>query len=92
AGSSSGLIVISVEKSTLDVSVSVYNNGPGINPDEQEAIFDKFYQSENQNTNKPIGSGLGLAISKQIIEMHKGRIQVRNNQPAGVTFTFTLPL
>jgi signal transduction histidine kinase len=39
---------------------------------EFQPIFDKFYQSRNQNVKKPIGSGLGLAICKQIIEHHKG--------------------
>jgi signal transduction histidine kinase len=41
------------------------------------AIFDKFYQSRNQNIKKPVGSGLGLAICKQIIEHHKGSIGVK---------------
>ena len=56
-----------------------------------EAIFDKFYQSRNQNVKKPIGSGLGLAICKQIIEHHKGKIWAENTSEGGATFTFILP-
>ena len=62
----------------------------GVNPDDLETIFEKFYQSSNQNIRKPIGSGLGLAICKQIIEAHKGKIWVTNVEK-GVTFSFTIP-
>jgi signal transduction histidine kinase len=53
------------------VEVQIHNNGKGIKKKDFEAIFDKFYQSRNQNVKKPVGSGLGLAICKQIIEHHK---------------------
>ena len=55
-----------------------------------ENIFDKFYQSTNQNFKKPIGSGLGLAICKQIIEHHKGKIWASNNVTGGACLSFTL--
>jgi len=86
-----GEINITVNSNNSDTTISVYNNGPNINPADIDAIFDKFYQSENQNIKKPIGSGLGLAITKQIIEFHKGNIWVINHSPKGVTFTFTIP-
>lgn len=86
-----GRIVISVEKDATDTTVKIYNNGITIDPADRDAIFDKFYQSVNQNIKKPIGSGLGLAITKQIIEFHKGKIWVTNHSPEGVTFTFTIP-
>jgi len=86
-----GIIRISVENKLSEICIKIYNNGKNINPDDADAIFDKFYQSSNQNIKKPIGSGLGLAISKQIIEMHKGKIWMENHNPEGVTFTFTIP-
>jgi signal transduction histidine kinase len=55
-----------------------------------ETIFDKFYQSNNQNIKKPVGSGLGLSISKQIIEYHKGTIWAKE-QENGACIVFTLP-
>lgn len=86
-----GIIIITLsEKEDEYVKVNVFNNGRGVNPDDLESIFDKFYQSSNQNIKKPIGSGLGLAICKQIIEAHKGNIWAENVQN-GVTFSFTLP-
>ena len=85
-----GLILISVENKEEEANINVFNNGKGINPDDLEIIFEKFYQSSNQNIKKPIGSGLGLAICKQIVEAHKGKIWATNVEK-GVTFSFTIP-
>lgn len=91
ADEKTGIIIITLsEKEDEYVKVNVFNNGKGVNPEDLESIFDKFYQSSNQNIKKPIGSGLGLAICKQIIEAHKGKIWAENVQN-GVTFSFTLP-
>jgi Na+/proline symporter/signal transduction histidine kinase len=73
------------------LNVSLKDNGKGIPDEDLPFVFDKFYQSKNQNTIKPEGSGLGLAISKQIIENHNGEIWVEKNQKSGVTFGFKLP-
>ncbi|HBI02107.1 MAG TPA: sodium:proline symporter, partial [Flavobacterium sp.] len=85
-----GLIIITVLNKEDFIKINVFNNGKGVNPNDLETIFDKFYQSNNQNIKKPIGSGLGLAICKQIIEAHKGKIWAENVQN-GVTFSFILP-
>ena len=86
-----GLINIQITENESNVAVTIHNNGKGIKNEDFEAIFDKFYQSRNQNVKKPIGSGLGLAICKQIIEHHKGAIWAKNNVKEGATFVFTLP-
>jgi Na+/proline symporter/signal transduction histidine kinase len=86
-----GKITISIHENKDVVEVSIHNNGKGIKDEDFEAIFDKFYQSRNQNVKKPIGSGLGLAICKQIIEHHKGEIWAESTEGNGATFIFTLP-
>ncbi|MFV5699609.1 ATP-binding protein [Flavobacterium sp. ZT3R17] len=86
-----GKITISIHENKDVVEVSIHNNGKGIKDEDFEAIFDKFYQSRNQNVKKPIGSGLGLAICKQIIEHHKGQIWAESTEGNGATFIFTLP-
>jgi signal transduction histidine kinase len=86
-----GAISISVEENPEEVSIHIYNNGKNVNPEDLETIFDKFYQSQNQNIKKSIGSGLGLAISRQIVELHQGKIWATNHESEGVAFTFTLP-
>ncbi|WP_278495141.1 ATP-binding protein [Chryseobacterium arthrosphaerae] len=70
--------------------ISIFNTGKHIPEEDLELIFDKFYQSKNQNILKPTGSGLGLAISKKIIQAHGGSIKAENSG-LGVTFIITLP-
>lgn len=70
--------------------IKIFNTGKNIPEEDLEVIFDKFYQSKNQNIIKPTGSGLGLAISKRIVEAHNGTIKAENSG-LGVTFTVILP-
>ncbi|WP_367773253.1 sensor histidine kinase [Flavobacterium sp. WC2421] len=86
-----GEITITIVENKDVIEVQIHNNGKGIKEEDFEAIFDKFYQSRNQNVKKPIGSGLGLAICKQIIEHHKGKIWAKKTKTDGATFIFTLP-
>lgn len=72
------------------IKIDVNNAGDPIPQEDLLTVFDKFYQSNNQNLKKPIGSGLGLAISKKIIEVHHGKIWAENT-PKGVAVMFTLP-
>ena len=86
-----GKIIISINEDNDNIKVKIHNNGKMIMKEDFEVIFDKFYQSRNQNVKKPIGSGLGLAICKKIIEHHKGKIWAEENATEGATFIFTLP-
>jgi len=85
-----GLITIQIIEKDNFIHTFVQDNGKGINPNDFEAIFEKFYQSTNQNIKKPVGSGLGLAICKQIIDHHKGKIWVQESLK-GACIVFTLP-
>ena len=91
SANTNGKIVISIQEKKDNIEVKIHNNGKGIKKEDFEAIFDKFYQSRNQNVKKPIGSGLGLAICKKIIEHHKGKIWAEDNVTEGATLVFTLP-
>ena len=86
-----GLITITASEKVNIIEIQVSDNGKGINKNDLDVVFDKFYQSTNQNFKKPIGSGLGLAICKQIIEHHKGKIWASNAKNGGACITFTLP-
>lgn len=80
-----------IESSLLEkqLEVSVSDDGKGVPEELREAIFEKFFQAENQNIRKPKGSGLGLAICKKIIQYHQGYIGVECKE--GVTrFYFRL--
>ena len=85
-----GLITIQIIEKDNFIHTFVQDNGKGINANDFEAIFEKFYQSTNQNIKKPVGSGLGLAICKQIIDHHKGKIWAQQSLK-GACIAFTLP-
>ena len=85
-----GLITIQIIEKDNFIHTFVQDNGKGINANDFEAIFEKFYQSTNQNIKKPVGSGLGLAICKQIIDHHKGKIWAQASLK-GACIVFTLP-
>lgn len=86
----SGYIKTKFQETDAGLQISVFNTGKTIPEVDLEYIFDKFYQSKNQNILKPIGSGLGLAICKNIISAHGGQIKARNKE-TGVTFEIFLP-
>jgi Na+/proline symporter/signal transduction histidine kinase len=86
-----GEIKVDYELKDGFINVYVKDNGKAIPEEDLDYIFDKFYQSSNQNTIKPEGSGLGLAISKKIIEKHHGKIWAENNNKIGTTLVFKLP-
>jgi PAS domain S-box-containing protein len=69
----------------------VTDTGIGIDPAEQQAIFDKFYQLGSTTRGVREGTGLGLAITKNLVEMHGGRIWVDSKPGAGSSFQFFLP-
>jgi signal transduction histidine kinase len=73
------------------VRVAVQDTGIGIAPEEQELIFDKFYQAAVTTGGVKEGTGLGLTISRQIVMMHGGSLEVTSAKGAGSEFTFTLP-
>jgi len=74
--------------------VAVRDRGLGIPPDEQPAIWDRFYRvpgAEHQY-GSGIGLGLGLYIAREIVERHGGSVALASGPGEGSTFTFTLPL
>jgi K+-sensing histidine kinase KdpD len=72
------------------VEVSVRDHGPGIAPDDQRAIFEKFGRASTARGSKP-GAGLGLFIARSIAEAHGGSLEVASKEGAGATFTVRLP-
>ncbi len=72
------------------VVVTVADDGPGLPPGREEAVFQKFTRGERESATP--GVGLGLAICRAIIEAHRGSIVGENLRQGGAAFTFTLPL
>jgi two-component system sensor histidine kinase BarA len=81
-----------VEPDGEHVRVSVTDRGPGIDPDKQQLIFEKFRQLEPSHTRTHGGTGLGLAISKELTMLLGGSIGVRSTPGEGSTFWLVVPL
>lgn len=73
------------------VDVSVRDHGDGIAPEFLQRLFSRYERYE-KTSSKIMGTGLGLAITRQIVELHGGKIWVESEVGAGSDFHFTLPL
>lgn len=73
------------------ISFAVVDTGIGISEEKIVSIFQSFSQADHSINRKFGGTGLGLSISKQLIELHKGSLEVESEVGKGTTFTFTLP-
>ncbi len=86
-----GRIEVTLAGRDRTVRVDVRDNGRGIEPKDQEAVFSKFHQVEDGTAGELRGTGLGLHISRQIIEHFGGRMWVESRLGGGACFSFTLP-
>jgi signal transduction histidine kinase/CBS domain-containing protein len=84
-----GTIDVRLRPNEREVEVEVADSGPGIAPENQQAIFDMFRRLDSHKT--IAGSGLGLTITRELVELHGGRIWVESQLGEGARFIFTLP-
>jgi signal transduction histidine kinase len=82
-----GAVVVQVAPIGDAACFSVSDSGPGIAPEQQACVFERFWQAQQGDKR---GAGLGLYIAKGIVEAHHGRIWVDAKPGKGSTFTFTL--
>ena len=88
-----GRVALGARREGEQLSFYVQDTGIGIPVEDQERIFDEFYQAKNQTTGEIPGTGLGLALSRRLLALHGGRIRVESGGPgAGSRFICTLPL
>lgn len=71
--------------------IAVRDEGPGIDADHQDRIFDRFWRG-NDDRRRGRSTGLGLAIVRQVLESHDGTVTVHSRAGAGATFVLWLPL
>ncbi len=74
------------------VEIVVSDTGVGASKKELEKIFDRFYQADHPNVREHPGTGIGLALTKELVEIHQGRISVKSEPGKGSTFRVRLPL
>ena len=81
-------VTIRTSKNDSYVRVSVLDQGEGMQEEDMEKVFIRFYQGKQEIG----GSGVGLSYAKMLVELHKGKIGAMNNEAGGATFFFDLPL
>ena len=84
-------IEVSAHEARGKTRITVRDNGPGIERDEQKRIFLKFYRIDDKLTRKREGSGLGLAIVEHVARAHGGRVTLESAPGSGSAFTIELP-
>ena len=82
-------VELKLNKKNNKVTLHVTDQGWGINDEEKEMVFEKFYRSGREETRTTKGTGLGLYICKKIAENHNGSITIKDNEPQGSIFTVT---
>ncbi len=87
-----GRVTVDVAVTDGALRVDVRDNGPGIEPDSQQLIFEKFRQGGDGLIERPKGTGLGLPICREIVAYLGGELWVESEPGAGATFSFTLPV
>ncbi|MBN1678877.1 MAG: PAS domain S-box protein [Anaerolineae bacterium] len=86
-----GRIAVHLTRVDDEYHLEVIDTGIGIRPDEQVYVFDRFFRSETASQIAS-GTGLGLSITKEIVDLHRGRIDVHSTPDQGSTFIMILPV
>jgi signal transduction histidine kinase len=87
-----GLISVSYQHDEHHAVIQIRDQGPGINEQEIDHIFDRYYMGRTDFKIRPQGSGLGLYIVRNIVELHGGTVSAHNLSQGGSCFTVTLPV
>jgi len=86
----SGRVLVTLSTDAKGATIEVQDNGPGVPPEQQQLVFEKFRQGGDAS-NRPQGTGLGLPISRKIVEHFGGRMWLKSAPGQGACFGFELP-
>jgi len=89
-GNSGGAVWCGAQERNGEYLFNVKNEGNGFPADKLESVFDKFVRLESDSS-RPKGTGLGLFITREIVELHGGRIWAESDEGRWANFIFTLP-
>ncbi len=84
-------IVVSARATPDQMSISVRDQGMGMDAQEVKNLFRKFYRTKRAEQSGETGTGIGLSIVQQIVAVHNGRVEVASEPGKGSTFTVVLP-
>ena len=84
-------VTVRVGTSDSDAILEVADTGPGLDPDDRERVFERFYRADASRTRASGGSGLGLSIVAALVAAHGGKVEVESEQGVGSTFRVRIP-
>ena len=87
-----GTVEVSAVVANQELQITIADTGIGIPTDKLDRIFESFEQADGSIAREYGGAGLGLAVTKQLVQLHGGRIWVESQIGVGSSFTFTLPI
>ena len=87
-----GAVTLAASLLEYEVEIRVQDTGPGIEAEDIQHVFDRFYRADKSRQRDSGGLGLGLAIAKSIVENHGGRIWAESPDDSGTTFVIMLPI
>jgi signal transduction histidine kinase len=85
-----GTVTLDARETENEIEISVRDNGIGIAPKEQAAIFDKFYRSDDEQVRAQTGHGLGLPLVQQIVQLHHAELVLESTPRKGSHFMIRL--
>lgn len=89
---SGGVIRLSLVRNDAGVEVRISDTGQGMEPDELNRIFERYYRADRAEVSDSGHAGLGLAIAQRIVTLHGSSMRVDSQRGVGTTFSFDLPL
>ncbi|MCD2114824.1 HAMP domain-containing histidine kinase [Rhodococcus rhodochrous] len=84
-------VTVRVGTADTDAVLEVADTGPGLDPDDRERVFERFYRADASRTRASGGSGLGLSIVAALVAAHGGKVEVESEQGVGSTFRVRIP-
>ncbi len=84
-------VTIGAKEKNNEALIWVSDQGKGIPPEKQKDVFKRFFRIESKSEARQEGTGLGLPIIKELVELHKGKIEIDSDIGSGTTFFITIP-
>jgi two-component system, OmpR family, sensor histidine kinase BaeS len=81
-----------VKRGELMADIVVEDTGIGLSPEEARKVFSRFWRADAGRNRDTGGLGIGLAVVKEIVDRHKGWVQVEGKKGEGARFTIRIPL
>lgn len=85
------ILITATDSDSTSITIAVSDEGPGLDPDDVEHVFERFYRASKSRSRQNGGSGLGLAIVGALVKESRGHVDIETGRDKGTTVTVTIP-